>query len=72
MEGRVVKPNIAPSMILIKVDIYKLHQTLGYKQNKNFINGIQQIRRGSSWYPNQRNLVANDKRQHYKTIENIP
>ena len=26
--------------------------------NKNFINRIQQIRRGSSWNPSQRDLVA--------------
>ena len=34
MEVRVVHPNIAPSIILIKADIYKLNQTLDYKQNK--------------------------------------
>jgi len=48
MEVRVVNPNIAPSRILIKEDIYELNQTLDYKLNKNFINGIQQIRRGLS------------------------
>ena len=48
MEVMVVSPNIAPSRILVKADIYELNQTLDYKQNKNFINGIQQTRRGSS------------------------
>jgi len=38
MEARVVNPNIAPSMSLIKADIYELNQTLDYKLNKNFIN----------------------------------
>jgi hypothetical protein len=48
MGARVVNPNIPPSKILIKADIYELNQILDYKLNKNFINGIQQIRRGSS------------------------
>ena len=48
MEAMVVSPNIAPSRILVKADIYELNQTLDYKQNKFFINGIQQTRRGSS------------------------
>ena len=46
MEVRFVNSNIAPSRILIKADIYELNQTLDYKMNKNFINGIQQIRIG--------------------------
>jgi len=29
--------------------------------NKNFINSVQQIRRGSLWNPNQRGLVAHWK-----------
>ena len=37
--------------------------------NKNFINRIQQIRRGSSQNPNQRGLVAHDNIYHNKTIE---
>jgi len=38
METRVVNPNIAPSRIFIKADMYELNQTLDYKLNKNFIN----------------------------------
>lgn len=37
--------------------------------NRNFISWIQQIRRGSLKNHNQRGLVANDNRHHYKTIE---
>jgi len=51
----------------IKTNIYELNQTIDYKLNQNFINRIQQIRRGSSWNPYQRGLVAH-KRHHYKTI----
>jgi len=69
MEASVVNLNIVPSMILMKADIYKLNQTLDYKLNKNFINGIQQIRRASSWNPNDRRLVAHGNQHHYKTIE---
>jgi len=42
MEARIVNPNIYPSRILIKADIYELNQTLDYKLNKIFINGVQQ------------------------------
>jgi len=56
---RVINLNIAMSMILIKADIYEVNQTLDYKLNKkNFINEIQQIRRGSSRNPNQISLVS--------------
>jgi len=34
MEARVVNPNIAPSIILIKADMYELNQTLDYKLGK--------------------------------------
>jgi len=56
----------------IETDIYKLNRTLDHKLNINFINGIQEIRRGSSWNPNQRGLVAHDNIHHYKTIEKYP
>jgi hypothetical protein len=36
---------------------------------KSFINRIQQIRKSSSWDPNQRGLVALGNRHQYKTIE---
>jgi len=61
----IVYPNTAPSIIFIKTDIYKLNQTLDYKLNKNFINGIQQIRMGSSWNLNQTSLVAHGNQHHY-------
>jgi len=69
MEASVVNPNIASSMILIKVDTFKLNLNLDYKLNKNFINGIKQIRKGLSWNTNQISLVAHGNRHHYKTIE---
>jgi hypothetical protein len=53
----------------IKTIIYELNLTLDYKLNKNFINIIEQIRRGSSWNSNQRGLVTYGNRHHYKTIE---
>ncbi|KEH16085.1 hypothetical protein MTR_0337s0020 [Medicago truncatula] len=49
----------------------RLFLTLDYKlKKKYFVNGIQQIRRGSSWNHKQRSLVAHGNRHHYKIIEN--
>jgi len=57
MEARVVSPNIASSMILIKADRYELNQTFYYKlKKKTLLNEIQQIRRGSSWKPNKKKV----------------